>query len=57
MESIITVVAVGLLVGMMVLMVRYARFIHKFPTEGQKKTDPEASEEPKDNFHNKESES
>ena len=57
MESIITVVAVGLLIGMMVLMVRYAKFIHKFPTEGQNKMDPEAEKKSNEDFHNKEPES
>jgi len=42
---------------MMILMVRYAKFIHKFPTEGQNKTDPDKQEESREDGDNKETKS
>jgi len=33
METIITIVAGGVLLGMMILMINYARFIHRYPKQ------------------------
>ena len=50
MNTVIAVVVIGLMVGLVVMMVRYARFIHRYPREMQDKIDRESAADGKDFF-------
>ncbi len=49
METIILVVVIGLVLGLLVMMVKYANHIHHFPQKRDQKVDDEISEPDKKN--------
>ncbi len=52
METIILVVIIGVVVGLLVMMVKYANHIHHFPQKLDRKNDDEISEPGKKNTKN-----
>jgi len=48
MDTVITVVAIGILAGMLVLMVNYARFIHGYSGETRKDAEKDLAESKKE---------